>query len=61
MNAFVWVGLSAELGVLVYLAVFLGAYLEKQYHQPQATLVLLISFFITWIIQLVFLIKKWQK
>lgn len=61
MNAFVWVGLSAELGILVYLAVYFGTYLEKQHNQPQATATLLIVFFLVWIVQLIFLIKKWQK
>lgn len=61
MSAFVWVSLTTELGVLVYIAVHLGSYLEQQKAWPQASLVLLISFFIVWVIQLIFLVKKWQS
>ncbi|MBE8162405.1 MAG: hypothetical protein HAW63_00245 [Bdellovibrionaceae bacterium] len=61
MNAFIWVSLATELGVLVYIAVYVGAYLEKSQGKPQATAALLVLFFIVWIFQLVFLVKKWQN
>lgn len=61
MNAYIWVGFATELGILVYLAVYLGSYLEKNQDWAQATLVLLVVFFMTWILQLIFLVKKWQE
>ncbi|MBE8221100.1 MAG: hypothetical protein HAW60_00045 [Bdellovibrionales bacterium] len=61
MNAFVWIGLSTELGVLVYIAVYFGAYLKQNYNWDNATVALLVVFFMIWVLQLIFLVKKWQK
>lgn len=61
MNAFIWVGLTTELGIFVYIAVYLGSYLEENQGWTQATLALLVLFFMTWVLQLVLLVKKWQR